>query len=66
MAVENNPQTTEEKVATPQKPTNCVICNKPLRRIKRYYHAGKFYCSKGCYKRSRAKSKEANKEKKDE
>ena len=26
-----------------------IECNKPLKKIKRYYRDGKFYCSKKCW-----------------
>ena len=41
-------QTTQ---APPQeeKQTNCLGCNKPLKKIKRYYRNGKLYCNKKCW-----------------
>jgi len=41
-----------------EKQTNCPACNKVLKKLKRYYRNGKFYCSKKCYKTSLAKAKE--------
>ncbi len=32
-----------------EKQTNCLSCNKPLKKIKRYYRNNKFYCSKKCW-----------------
>ena len=29
-----------------EKQTNCLACNKPLRKLKIYYRNGKFYCNK--------------------
>lgn len=40
---------TEAKPAV-EKQTNCLACNKPIRKLKRYYRNGKFYCSKKCWK----------------
>lgn len=53
---ETQPQPKEEKQA------NCLACNKPIRKLKRYYRDGKFYCSKKCWKDFLAKSKEEKKE----
>jgi len=33
-----------------EKQTNCITCNKPIKKLKRYYRDGKFYCAKKCYK----------------
>jgi len=45
--------------AAEEKQTNCLGCNKPLKRIKRYYRNGKFYCTKKCWlKATRPKLKE--------
>lgn len=43
-----------------EKQTNCLICNKPLKRLTRYYRNGKFYCSKKCWKKSTQVKKEGN------
>lgn len=32
-----------------EKQTNCLSCNKQLKRIRRYYRNGKFYCTKKCW-----------------
>jgi len=48
-----------------EKQTNCLSCNKPIKKLKRYYRDGKFYCSKRCWRAFIAKSKpEATEEKK--
>lgn len=44
MAAEQTTQTPTE-----EKQTNCLGCNKPLKKIKRYYRNGKFYCDKKCW-----------------
>jgi hypothetical protein len=36
---------------------NCGKCNKPLKRVKRYYRNGKYYCNMKCFKDA-AKKKE--------
>ena len=40
------------------KQTNCLSCNKPLRKITRYYRDGKYYCNKKCWRTFKNKSKE--------
>lgn len=49
----------------PEKQTNCPACNKPIKKLKRYYRDGKFYCSKKCWKKSikakQEKTKDADK-----
>ncbi len=41
-----------------EKQTNCLSCNKPIKKLKRYYREGKFYCSKKCWIKSK-KDKES-------
>lgn len=40
-----------------EKQTNCLACNKPIRKLKHYYRNGKLYCSKKCWRAFIAKSK---------
>jgi len=45
---------TEQKTAEQEKPavekqTNCLGCNKPLKKLRSYYRNGKFYCTKKCW-----------------
>jgi len=47
-----------------EKQTNCLSCNKPIKKLKRYYRDGKFYCSKKCWREFIAKSKTESKEEK--
>lgn len=44
-----------------EKQTNCLNCNKPIRKLKRYYRNGKFYCTKRCWASFIKKSKEEKK-----
>ncbi|MDP3042190.1 MAG: hypothetical protein Q8N62_05665 [Candidatus Omnitrophota bacterium] len=37
--------------------TNCLACNKLIKKLKRYYREGKFYCSKRCWRAFIDKSK---------
>lgn len=33
-----------------ERQTNCLACNKLIKKLKRYYRDGKFYCSKKCWR----------------
>jgi hypothetical protein len=44
-----------------EKQTNCLGCNKPMKRIKRYYRDGKYYCTKKCWLKA-LKEKDKDKE----
>lgn len=46
------PQVKEEKQ------TNCLACNKPIKKLKRYYRDGKFYCNKKCWRNALKAKKE--------
>jgi len=55
MAAEEKKQETPITPPAPQakpiaeKQTNCLACGKPIKKLKRYYRDGKFYCSKKCW-----------------
>lgn len=51
------------KEAPVEKQTNCLGCNKPMKRIKRYYRDGKYYCTKKCWLKA-MKEKDKTKEEK--
>lgn len=40
------------------KKVNCAKCNKPIKRIKRYYRNGKFYCNRKCFANATKKTAE--------
>lgn len=44
----------EAMQAKPQqeKQTNCLACGKPIKKLKRYYRNGKFYCNKKCWRKT--------------
>lgn len=44
--------------AEQEKQSNCLACGKPIKRIKRYYRDGKFFCNKKCWKKSSQEKKE--------
>ncbi len=35
---------------------NCPTCKKPLKRAKRYYRNGKYYCNFNCWRANKTKS----------
>jgi len=49
---------TKTQTQTTEKQTNCPACNKPLKKLKRYYRNGLYYCNKKCW---RAKNREKGK-----
>jgi len=36
---------------------NCLVCNKPIKRLTRYYRNGKFYCGRKCWRTQKEKAK---------
>lgn len=40
------------------KKVNCAKCNKPVKRLKRYYRNGKFYCNRKCFADANKKAAE--------
>lgn len=52
---------TQTPETTVEKQTNCLGCGKPLKKLKRYYRDGKFYCNKKCWRSMINKSKEEQK-----
>lgn len=47
--------------APAEKQTNCPACNKPIKKIKKYYRNGKFYCNKKCWLKSMKPKEQAEK-----
>ena len=39
----------QNEAAEPVK--NCAECKKPIKRSRRYYRNGAYYCNKNCYKK---------------
>ena len=48
----NEAPSTEKKQDAGGSVKNCAACNKPLKKAKRYYRNGKYYCNKKCAKSS--------------
>lgn len=45
------------------KQTNCIACAKPIKKLKRYYRAGKYYCNKKCWRKNVRDKKKASEKK---
>lgn len=42
---------TEKVPAAPtEEKKNCAGCGKPMKKAKRYYRNGQYYCNKNCFK----------------
>ena len=53
-------QAEKPEAAQAEKQTNCPACNKPIKKIKRYYRNAKYYCNKKCWaKNTKAPKEEA-------
>ncbi len=44
----------EEKKSLGEASKNCASCKKPIKRVRRYYRDGAYYCNKNCYKKKTA------------
>ncbi len=49
----------KEKKAVVEEVKNCPSCNKPLKRSRRFYRNGKYYCNNTCFKTADVKAKAA-------
>lgn len=61
MAAEELKSKTPEAKPAPEAQTNCLSCGKPIKKLKRYYRDGKFYCNKKCWRNFVNKPKEEKK-----
>jgi len=52
----------QEAPAVVEKQTNCLGCNKPLKKLRSYYRDGKFYCTKKCWLKATKKKAEGGSE----
>ena len=61
---DETPKTTPEAApaaaasAPVEKQTNCPNCNKPIKKLTRYYRDGIFYCARKCWRVTVEKSKQ--------
>jgi hypothetical protein len=44
----------EEKAAVAEVVKNCPACKKPLRKSRRYYRNGAYYCNNTCFRKVQA------------
>jgi hypothetical protein len=50
--------TSSEAKPKAEKQTNCPVCNKPIKKLKRFYRNGIFYCAKKCWLANKKKTAE--------
>lgn len=46
----------KEKKNKKEKFGNCNGCNKPIKKVRRYYRNGKYFCTKRCFQKYLTKS----------
>ncbi len=46
----------DQATETPVIGKNCAACKKPLKRKKRYYRNGAYYCNNNCFKKTLTKA----------
>jgi hypothetical protein len=61
MAEKTNTENQAKAKTTTEKQANCLSCNKPIKKIKKYYRDQKYYCNKRCWKDFIKKTKEEKK-----
>ena len=49
----------EAKAAVVEEVKNCPACKKPLKKARRFYKNGSYYCNNNCFKNAQATAKEA-------
>lgn len=49
----------DEKPAVVEEIKNCPACKKPLKRARRFYRNGGYFCNKNCFKKADITAKEA-------
>ena len=52
----------EEKKDKKERFGNCGSCAKPIKKVRRYYRNGKYFCTKRCYKSFLSKSAQKKQE----
>ncbi|MBM3246185.1 MAG: hypothetical protein FJZ13_02525 [Candidatus Omnitrophica bacterium] len=61
MAAEEKKAPAPQEAPVKEEQTNCLACNKPIKKVKRYYRDGKFYCNKKCWRTYIEKTKQEKK-----
>lgn len=49
----------EAKAAVVEEIKNCPACKKPLKKARRFYRNGGYYCNSNCFKKAQATKKAA-------
>ena len=49
----------EAKAAVVEEIKNCPACKKPLKKARRFYRNGAYYCNNNCFKKVKATAAEA-------
>jgi hypothetical protein len=49
----------EVKAAVVEEVKNCPACKKPLKKARRFYRNGAYYCNSNCFKKAQATAQEA-------
>ncbi len=49
----------ETKIAVAEEVKNCPACKKPLKKARRFYRNGAYYCNNNCFKTVQAKAADA-------
>ena len=49
----------EAKTPVVEEIKNCPACKKPLKKARRFYRNGSYYCNNNCFKKAKAAAKEA-------
>ena len=60
MAAEAAKTVAPEGAPAAEKQTNCPACNKLIKKLKRYYRNGIFYCNKKCWAKKTKKKEESD------
>ena len=51
--------TATPQAAAPEEIKNCPSCKKPMKKARRFYRNGSYYCNNNCFKKAQATAKEA-------
>ena len=49
----------DEQKAVVEEVKNCPACKKPLKKARRFYRNGAYYCNNNCFKKVQATANEA-------
>jgi len=55
--------TTKPEEKKKEKPSNCAVCNKSIKKKRYYYRNGKYFCTQRCFKTTVKKASQEAKDK---